>query len=246
MDVFISYSFQDTEIKDKLKNILQSGGIECYDAVHDEDYGNSLPDKLSKAIDNSNFLVAILTQHGSSSTSVSGEIAYAKRAGKRIIPMVENGVTVPIFLQGTEQIKFTTDTIDATCKRISKFITAHQQNKDDAESDESIEETVVISSGEYQVYPYEFEENDMLVGEITSDMPVNIYILNHRNFKLFENDEDSFTAEYFAGNVKKCKIKFPSPRAGAWRLIIQNEEDEYEEYPEAEVNVFLDVKGQTT
>lgn len=209
--------------------------------MHDEDYGNSLPDKLSKAIDDSTFLIAILTQHGSSSTSVSGEIAYAKRAGKRIIPMVEEGVTVPIFLQGTEQIEFTIDTIDATCEKISKFITKHQKNKN-TESDESIEETVVIASGEYQVYPYEFEENDMLVGEITSDIPVNIYILNHRNFKLFEDDEETFTAEYFTGNVKRCKIKFPSPRAGAWRLVIQNEEDEYEEYLEAEVDVVLDVK----
>jgi len=242
LQAFISYSFQDKEIKNKLKKTLESNGIKCYDAAHDEDYGSSLPDKLSRAIDSSDILIALLTHNGSTSTSVSGEIAYAKSSGIRIIPLVESGASVPIFLQGTEQIKFTSDTIDEACQRVARFvITKFLKTNNDVSSDNSTEETIVIESGEHQIYPYDLEASEKLTGQIVSDIPVNIYIVNHRNLQLLEDDKE-FTAEYFTANVKRCKINFRAPIAGLWNVVIQNEEDDEEEYEDAEVNVFLDVK----
>jgi len=221
---------------------LESTGTKCYDAAHDEDYGSSLPDKLSRAIDNSDVLIAILTHKGSASTSVSGEIAYAKSSGIRVIPLVESGASVPIFLQGIEQVKFTSDTLDESCQRIARFLTTKlSKNNNNVSSDDSTEETIVIESGEHQIYPYDLEASETLTGQIVSDIPVNIYIMNHRNLQLLEDDKE-FTAEYFTANIKRCKINFNPPRAGLWDVVIQNEEDDEEEYEDAEVDVFLDVK----
>lgn len=236
MQAFISYSFQDREIKDRLKKTLQSNGIKCYDAIHDEDYGNSLPDKLENAIDNSDFVIVILTKNSISSSAVGSEIGYAKKAGIRIIPLVESGVSVPVFLQGKEEARFTSNTIDDACRKIAKFVNIRLKNSKDSEEDESTEETVVIESGEYQMYSYDLEDDDTLIGQIVSDMPVSVFIVNDRNLGLLDDNKD-FTAEYTTAKVLKCKINFHPPRSGAWNVVIQHEEND-----EEEVDVFLDVK----
>ncbi len=241
MQAFISYSFQDREIKDRLKKTLQSNGIKCYDAFHDEDYGNSLPDKLENAIDDSDFVVVILTKNSISSSAVGSEIGYAKKAGIRIIPLVESNVQVPVFLQGKEEARFTPDTLDDACRKIANFVNIRLKNNKDSEKDDSIEQTVVLESGEYQMYPYDLEDGDALTGQIISDMPVNVFIVNDRNLTLLDDDKE-FTAEYATSKVLKCKINFHPPRAGAWNVVIQHEENDDDEYYEAEVDVFLDVK----
>jgi len=243
LQAFISYSFQDNAIKDKLKKTLQFNDIKCYDAAHDEDYGSFLPDKLSRAIDSSNFLIAILTHSGSSSTSVSGEIAYAKRAGKRIIPLVEEGASVPIFLQGTEQIKFNSNTLDDACQKIVKFIgkKLSEPNQEEIEGHDRIEETIVIENGEYQTYSYDLDENETLIGQIVSDMPVNIFIFNDRNLA-FLHDDKMFVPDYQATKILRCKINFHPPGAGTWNVVILLEENDDDEPEEADVDVFLHVK----
>ncbi|TBR09340.1 MAG: toll/interleukin-1 receptor domain-containing protein [Candidatus Nitrosotenuis sp.] len=123
IQAFISYSFNDTDLMNKLKKSLESHGAKCYVAKHDEDYGGSLPDKLTSAIDESPVVIAILTKYGSSSSTVNQEIGYAKKARKRIIPLLEEGVPIPVFLQGIEHARFTPDNVDRIFKKISKFVT---------------------------------------------------------------------------------------------------------------------------
>lgn len=221
----------------KVKKALQSNGLKCYVAEHDEDYGSSLPDKLSAAIDNSDVVIVILTQNGSSSSSVNQEIGYAKKAGKRIIPLVESGAPVPILLQGTEQVRFTFNTLDDACKKISRFMnTKLSKLNDESTSDDSTEETVVIESEASQIYSYDLDEDERLVGQISSDNPINIFIVNNRNLRLFEDDYE-FSYEDCIERAKRYKINFQPPRAGTWNVIIENEESD-----NAEVDVHLDVK----
>lgn len=224
-----------------LKRSLQNVNINCYAAGHDEDYGGSLPDKLSSAINNSYVVIVILTSNGSSSSSVNQEIGYAKRADKRIIPFIESGVLVPVFLQGTEYISFTTHTLDSACQKVARFLVTKlgehdYENIDDKDNDISTEETVVIENGDSQIYPYDLDEDEKLVGKISSDKPVNIYIVNKRNLRLFEDDYE-FSYEDGIESAKKYKINFRPPRSGTWNIVIENEQSD-----DVEVEVFLDVK----
>ena len=242
LQAFISYSFNDKEIMNRLKNSLQSDGIKCYVAQHDEDYGNILSEKLENAIDESDVMIVILTQNSTSSSSVGSEIGYAKKAGKKIIPLVEYGVQLPVFLQGKENIGFTHDTFDEACHKISRFIKTKLSNEDDnVIEDDSTEETIVIESGNYHAYSYNLKYNQTLFGEINSDIPVNVYIVNDRNLRLMDAGK-GFTSDYDTEKVKRCKINFHPTTSGTWNIVIENQEDDYEEYEDAEVDVFLDVR----
>ena len=127
--VFISYSFEDGDIVRQLKNTLQQDGIKCYVAKHDANYGGSIYTKLSSAIDNSKAVIAILTQKGCASPSVNQELGYAKKAGKRIIPLVEKGVNLPVMLQGLEYKKFDRSSLDHTCIKISELLSKYFPRK---------------------------------------------------------------------------------------------------------------------
>lgn len=240
--VFISYSFEDKKIMNNLKKILRSEGIDCYVAEHDEDYGNSLSEKLSNAIDDSEALIVILTQKGSTSGSVNQEIGYAKSGGKKIIPLVEKGVEMPIMLQGTEYVKFSNGNIDTACKKIIKFLnkkfteTYYEKESDEESEDVSEEEITIIYEGEHKIYSFDIEKGERLVGKIQSDEPINVFVLNNYGLKLFRNS-DEFSYQDGGERVKKTKINFKPNKIGTWNVVIENEENE-----KAEVDVFLNIK----
>jgi hypothetical protein len=222
----------------RLKKTLQKNGINCYVALHDEDYGGSLSEKLEMAIDESDAVIVILTRNSFSSSSVGSEIGYAKSSGTRIIPLLESGTSLPVFLQGLEYVSFTPATLDQACNKISRFIARKlESEEDEQEIDESTEETFVLENGEWQVYPYDLSYDDTLVGKISSDRPVNIFIVNNRNLRIFEDEVDEFTYEEGIERAKKFKFSFQPPREGTWNVIIENEESD-----DAEVEVNLDVE----
>ncbi|MHB8105707.1 MAG: toll/interleukin-1 receptor domain-containing protein, partial [Dehalococcoidales bacterium] len=68
--------------------------------------GTLLAGKVSNAIEQSNCVIAFLTQDGARSNWVNQEIGYAKRAGKIVIPVAEEGVPQTGFVQGVEYIPF--------------------------------------------------------------------------------------------------------------------------------------------
>lgn len=236
---FISYSFEDNSIMKKLKKTLQSKGIKCYVAEHDENYGNSLSTKLSDAIDNSKAVIVILTQKGSMSLSVGQEIGYAKKAKKQVIPLVEKSVNLPVMLQGLEYIPFDTNNIDNACAKISKFLTRQfsEIDESDEESDDEIfDETIMLDIGEHQIYSYDLDEDDKIVGKIKSDVPINVFVVSNYGLRLFENDKE-FNYEDGGEKIKRIKINFETYRGGPWHVIIENEDSD-----EAEVDVYLQRK----
>ena len=88
-----------------------------------------------------------------------------------------------------------------------------------------------------RAYPYDLLFDDTLVGTINCDIPVNIFIVNNRNLRLLEDDDDEFRYEEGIERAKKFKFRFQPPREGAWNVVIENEESD-----DAEVDVYLDVK----
>lgn len=222
----------------RLKKFLQSSDIRCYVAAHDQDYGRSLYDKLSEAIDSSDAMIVILTHNGSLSASVNQEIGYAKSAGKRIIPLIESGVTVPILLQGTEYVTFSSDKLEEACKKVSGFINT-KLSKNGFESvvnDDAIDVSVVIDNYEPLIYEFNLLEDETIIGQIISDKPVNVFIVNNRNLRLYENDQE-FSYEDCIERTKRYKINFQPPRSGIWNVVIENEESD-----DVDVDVYLDVK----
>ena len=105
--VFISHSTTDMDIVYDLSRWLRQNGIWAYVAESYQAPGVQLSDKIATAINNSDCLIAFLTVDGNRSEFVHQEIGYARRAGKLIIPVVEEGIVKPRgFLEGMEYIPF--------------------------------------------------------------------------------------------------------------------------------------------
>lgn len=121
--VFISYDFGDKELMNILRLTLQSKGIRPYVAVHDIRIGESLSNKLKKAIGNSYALIPIITKKSSSSASVNQEIGFARDKTK-VIPMVEEGLKekIGVLMQDLEYTEFTRSSFQQKCEEVATYI----------------------------------------------------------------------------------------------------------------------------
>lgn len=104
--VFVSHSTADLGLVQQLQYSLETNGIETYLADLHPQPGDTLASKISKAIEQSNCLIAVLTRDGARSQWVHQEIGCAKGVGKLVIPVVEEGIPPTGFVEGVEYIRF--------------------------------------------------------------------------------------------------------------------------------------------
>lgn len=119
--IFISHSFKDKELAKRIKGQLMELDLTCYLAEDDPQYGKSLTKKIMGAIDRCKLVIAVLTKNGALSASVNQEIGYAKKAGKDIIPLVEEGVDPALFMIEGEWAEFSKDKEDDSIDAVTKF-----------------------------------------------------------------------------------------------------------------------------
>lgn len=139
LKVFISHSTADMDIVYELHTWLWREGLEAYVAEFYPTPGVSLPAKVADAINNCDCLIALLTADGNRSEFVNQEIGYALRAGRLILPIVEEGIVKPKgFLQDVEYVPFTRyDPIDAISK-VTYFLKERAVRKEEEEKNKAI------------------------------------------------------------------------------------------------------------
>jgi len=137
--VFISHSTTDMGIVWELYRWLCQNGIWAYVAEFYPEPGIQLPDKIAREIDNSDCLLAFLTVDGNRSEFVHQEIGYARKAGKLIVPVVEEGLVKPKgFLEGMEYIPFRRyDPVDAI-NRTAYYLREKAVRKEEEERSRAI------------------------------------------------------------------------------------------------------------
>lgn len=104
--VFVSHSTKDFDIVNELAKWLESKGVVVHVAESQIQAGKAVSRKVSGLIESSDCVLAILTIGGARSEWVNQEIGYAMRAGKLVVPLVEEGVEVKGFLESLEYIPF--------------------------------------------------------------------------------------------------------------------------------------------
>lgn len=82
----------------------QTGGINCYIAERDWQFGHDLPTVIEENIRNSDCMVVFLTQGGVHSAWVNQEVGFARACNKLIIPVVEKGITPTGFVQALQYL----------------------------------------------------------------------------------------------------------------------------------------------
>ena len=98
--IFISGSYQNIDLMRQLSEIAQQIGFEVWFAETQISAGDSIVDTISKAIDESDCLVAILSEEASKSSWVHFEIGRAWGAQKKILPIKIGNARVPSDLMG--------------------------------------------------------------------------------------------------------------------------------------------------
>jgi len=82
-------------------------------------------------------------------------------------------------------------------------------------------ETIVVSPANSYYYEFEFKKGDNLIGEISSNSPIDIYFVDDFNFDKWNRDK-SFDEEYSNEGVLGTNIDYLVPTKGTWYLIIEN------------------------
>lgn len=126
--VFISYSTSDFELVYQLKEWLEVNGIAAYLAELDPQPGVLIEEKVARAIDQSDCVIAFLTRDGVRAVWVNYEVGYARSRGKLVIPVAEEGVTVPGFLEGVEYVPFTWERPAEAIDKLIAYLTEKRAN----------------------------------------------------------------------------------------------------------------------
>jgi len=128
--VFISHSVRDIQYVKLLEMILKRCNIEAYIAERDEQYGRILSQKIKRNIENSDTVLVLWTRNSKHSAYVNQEIGYAEKCSKRIVPLVEEGVTPAGFLEGREYASFNEYNIKEAMEKIAAYLKQKMKEKE--------------------------------------------------------------------------------------------------------------------
>ena len=125
MKVFITHAFGggDELLANAIKEDLSAAGIDGYLAEKAQRYDLMISDKIRQEIDESDWLVAVITKRSQESASVHEEIGYALGRGIRVALMVEEGVEKSgVLVYGREHEVFTVPEFAEHSRKVTKFI----------------------------------------------------------------------------------------------------------------------------
>lgn len=144
--VFFSHSTRDRRIVVALANVLAKFGIEVFVAEWYLTPGESIDNKIFAQIDKSDSVVVLLSQNGIRSNWVNQEIGYARKSNKRLIPLVEKGISQNDLasLQGREYIEYDPFLPEQSLVRASEYVMKLKTLKHEKEE---LEKTLLITGG---------------------------------------------------------------------------------------------------
>ena len=136
--IFISHSQKDEKIARMLKQILEKENDidEVFIFEEKKRYGIQIDRKITNEIDESDYLVAIITNYSKQSASVNQELGYAQGKGLQKIPMMEKGSEKGFLVYGSENIDFTLENFEDKCVEICNYIIKNGPKNKVSKSDE--------------------------------------------------------------------------------------------------------------
>lgn len=138
LKAFLSYASRDSNLVRQLKYGLEQNKIGAYMFEGDRQPGMEIEEKLAKRIDESDLLVVFWTREGSRSTGVRWEIDYAKRKGRMVMPIVEEGVPVSGWLARIENIALTREEPYTAIAQVGNYLVQKRVEKEWKERSDAI------------------------------------------------------------------------------------------------------------
>jgi len=102
--VFLSYSRKDLKFVEKLAEDLQQAGYDVWYDLSDIEGGDRWAIEIQNAIDNSDVCITVLSTNSIVSEWVEKEFLYASNLGKKVIPILHEWTTLPLWLMNIHYI----------------------------------------------------------------------------------------------------------------------------------------------
>jgi hypothetical protein len=91
---------------------------------------------------------------------------------------------------------------------------------------EIVNKEIVLDADDYETFTVNLENKDRLVGEISSEDPINVFLVNRYALSKFENEEEFSFEDCGSGEgIRRTRIDFAPTKAGRWFLVVENEDD---------------------
>jgi len=131
--VFISHSMKNIELVNQAKAMLEQKGLNAYVAISEPEPGEKLDEKIINNIKSSTFFLLLYTKDAETSPWVNHELGIAVSMKKKIIPIIEEGVTLPAILNGIEYVKLDSISpetcIQSVCDYLYKIVASKDETK---------------------------------------------------------------------------------------------------------------------
>lgn len=124
MKVFISHSSKDYRLAKTLKDVLEKNDLinEAFIYEDKKELGTQISDKITREIDSSDYVVALITKNSIESASVNQEYGYAQALKREKIPFLEEGSEEGIMIFGTEKIEFSKKSFEKKCFEVRDYL----------------------------------------------------------------------------------------------------------------------------
>lgn len=149
MRVFISHPIDDEDLAMRLKKILEESPEieEAYIAQKIKEYEIEVSKKITKQINKSDYVVALITKKAKSSASVNQELGFAQGVDVLKIPMIEKKAKRGVLIYGKDSEEFTRDNFDEVCKTVREHIIQHGPRQKSTDLSEEEKEGVFNNIG---------------------------------------------------------------------------------------------------
>jgi len=102
--VFLSYSREDLRFVEKLAADLQQAGYDVWYDLTDIEGGDRWAIEIQTAIDNSDVCITVISSNSIVSEWVEKEFLYASNVGKKVVPVLYEWTTLPLWLMNIHYI----------------------------------------------------------------------------------------------------------------------------------------------
>ena len=134
--IFLSHSSKDGFWIEQIAQKAKKEGIDPYLYEYDHQPGKIISEKIEKAIQNCDALVALITHNFS--PSVHEEIAFARKENKLIVPLIEVGLpenAMGFIEKEKEYILIDFNKPDETIEEVLKYLRKNKGQKEKTQND---------------------------------------------------------------------------------------------------------------
>ena len=129
--VFVSYSRRDEESARRMSNALRSAGVDVWMDYEKVQLGESWDKSIRKGVEESNYMIVLLTPDSTQSEWIANEVSLAKHFGRPIVPVLMKGATTAAAPAGLRNLQMidANDNVEVAIRKLAADFSKHGSSR---------------------------------------------------------------------------------------------------------------------